>query len=84
MQRLTLSVSFDFFVSRFSDKPAGSSKASAFPFGWFLHVIPFWVCVFVKDTHSWEWYRWQQIYCLLVWPSAAWISHGSHNAGLDT
>lgn len=64
--------------------PAGSSKAKLFPFGWFLHVIPFWGCVFVKDTHSWEWYRWLQIYCFPVWPSAAWISCGSHNAGPDT
>lgn len=80
----TISISFDFFVSPFTDKPAGSSKAKLFPFGWFLHVIPFSGCVFVKDTHSWEWYRWLQIYCLPVWPSAAWISCGSHNAGPDT
>lgn len=79
-----LSVSFDFFVSSFADKPAGSSKAKLFPFGWFLLVIPFWGCVFVKDTHSWKWYRWLQIYSLPVWPSAARISCGSHNAGPDT
>ncbi len=72
-------------LSPFTNKPAGSSKAKLFPFGWFLHVILFWGgCVFVKDTHSWEWYRWLQIYCLPVWPSAAWISCGSHNAGPDT
>lgn len=75
---------FCFFVSPFTDKPAGSSKAKLFPFGWFFHVIPFWGCVFVKYTHSWECYRWLQIYCLPVWPSAAWISCGSHNAGTDT
>lgn len=80
----SLSVSFDFFVSPSADKPAGSSKTKLFPFGWLLHVIPFWGCVFVKDTHSWEWYRWQQIYCLPVWPSAAWISRGSYKAGPDT
>lgn len=75
---------FDFFVSPLTDKPAGSSKAKLFPFGWFFHVIPFSGCVFVKDTHSWEWYRWLQIYCLPIWPCAAWISYGSHNAGHDT
>lgn len=81
----SISVSFDFRVSPASvDKPAGSSKTKLFPFGWLLHVIPFWGCVFVKDTHSWVWYRWQQIYCLPVWPSAAWISRGSYKAGPDT
>lgn len=80
----SLFVSFDSIVSPFTDKPAGSRKAKLFPFGWFLHVIPFSGCVFVKDTHSWERYRWLQIYCLPVWPSAAWISYGSHNAGPDT
>lgn len=84
MQHLAPSVSFDFFVSPFADKPAGSSKAKLFPFGCFLHVIPFWGCVFVKDTHSWEWYRWLQIYSLPIWPSAAWISCGSLSAGPDT
>lgn len=47
----TLYVSFDFFVSPFSDKPAGFSKAKLFPFGWFLHVIPFWgVCICQRYT----------------------------------
>lgn len=46
-----LSASFDFFVSPFCDKPAGSSKAKLFPFGGFLHVIPFWgVCICQRYT----------------------------------
>lgn len=47
----TLSVSFDFFVSPFTDKPAGSGETKFFPFGWFLHVIPFWgVCICQRYT----------------------------------
>lgn len=47
----TLSVSFYFFVSPFTDKPAGSSKANLFPFGWFFYVIPFWgVCICQRYT----------------------------------
>lgn len=67
-----------------ADEPAGSSKPRLFPFGWFLHVIPFGgMCICQRYTR-WEWYRWLQIYCLSVWPSAAWISRSSHNAGPDT
>lgn len=41
----------DFFVSPLSDKPAGSTKAKLFPFGWFFRVIPsFWACICQRYT----------------------------------